>query len=197
MGDYLLANLTQAVSVYCESIAVEIYPKSGHTMVGQTRSRRTDVPEGRSRRGYLWLRCDELRIGRWLFAPRTWTSDNYGKMCGAQKVWILPCCRKPTPGMGGLRGRLRVVYYHFRETGTFPTPSQCSGGSMLFRQVKISCCATKGNGRRQGGGGHKRTGRKESMDAVQGGGFLSERGWRSGRELPEKEKWFNYASGGE
>jgi hypothetical protein len=29
---------------------------------------------------------------------------------------------------GGLRGRLRVVYYHFGATGTFPTPSQCSGG---------------------------------------------------------------------
>lgn len=34
------------------------------------------------------------------------------------------------------------------------------------------------------------------MDAVQGRVFLSERGWRSGREPPEKEKWFNYASGG-
>lgn len=29
---------------------------------------------------------------------------------------------------GGLRDRLRVVYYHFRETGTFHTPSHCSGG---------------------------------------------------------------------
>jgi hypothetical protein len=65
---------------------------------------------------------------------------------------------------------------------------------MQFRQVKISCYATKGDGRRQGGEG--RTGRKESMDAVQGRVFLSERGWRSGRECPEKEKWFNYASGG-
>jgi hypothetical protein len=26
--------------------------------------------------------------------------------------------------------------------------------------------------------------------------FLSERGWRSGREGPEKEKWFNYARWG-
>lgn len=38
--------------------------------------------------------------------------------------------------------------------------------------------------------------RKESLDAVQDRGFLSERGWRSGREPPEKERWFNYASGG-
>jgi hypothetical protein len=35
--------------------------------------------------------------------------------------------------------------------------------------------------------------RKENLDAVQDRGFLSERGWRSGRERPEKERWFNYA----
>ena len=38
---------------------------------------------------------------------------------------------------------------------------------------------------------------KEHMNAVQVWGFHSERGWRSGREPPEKERWFNYASGGE
>jgi hypothetical protein len=36
------------------------------------------------------------------------------------------------------------------------------------------------------------------MDAVgaQDRGFLTERGWRSGREPPEKEKSFNYARRG-
>ena len=38
--------------------------------------------------------------------------------------------------------------------------------------------------------------RKENLDAVQDKGFHSERGWRSGRKPPEKERWFNYASGG-
>ena len=42
---------------------------------------------------------------------------------------------------------------------------------MLFRQVKISCYATKGNERRQGGGGYERP-------EHQGWGFLSGRGWR-------------------
>jgi hypothetical protein len=38
--------------------------------------------------------------------------------------------------------------------------------------------------------------RQENLDAVQDRGWLSERGWRSGRKAPEKERWFNYASGG-
>ncbi len=66
---------------------------------------------------------------------------------------------------GGLRDRLRVVYYHFRGAGAFPTPSRCSERTLFrFRQVKISCYATKGNGRRQGGGKHKRPGRQRQHD---------------------------------
>ena len=166
-------------------------------MVDQARSRRADVPEGRTKRGYLWLRCDGLRIGRCLFAPRTWTSDNYGKMCGAQKVWILPCCRKPTPGMGGLRDRLksRILPFlgdrYFSHSVAVLWEGECCSGKRKSRATP-----RKAMGRREGGGGHRRPGRKESMDAVQGRGFLSGRGWRSGREPPEKEKWFNYASGG-
>ena len=38
--------------------------------------------------------------------------------------------------------------------------------------------------------------RQENLNAVQDRGWLSERGWRSGRKAPEKERWFNYASGG-
>ena len=38
--------------------------------------------------------------------------------------------------------------------------------------------------------------RKENLGAVQDRGFHSERGWRSGRKPPEKERWVNYASEG-
>jgi hypothetical protein len=79
---------------------------------------------------------------------------------------------------GGLRDRLRVVYYHFRETGTFPTPPQCSWGEDAVQASENLVL------------------RHERQRAETGGVQGSERGWRSGREEPEKEKWFNYASGG-
>ncbi|KAF8496831.1 hypothetical protein F5888DRAFT_1634848 [Russula emetica] len=43
-------NLTQSVSVYCESIAVEIYPKSGHTMVREVACPNSVAEDRRTRR---------------------------------------------------------------------------------------------------------------------------------------------------
>ena len=146
-----------------------------------------------SRRECSLLGCVAL-VWALLFAPRTWSSDNYGKMCGAQKCGSFHVADHRQPGMG-LRDRSRAVYYHLQVAGAFRTPSQSLGRTMLFRQVKISCYATKGNERRQGGGGLKRPGKDREPGCCPGQGFLSERGWRSGREPPEKERWFNYASG--
>lgn len=93
----------------------------------------------------------------------------------------------------GLRDRLRVVYYHFREAGTFPTPSQGSGAVRASENLVLRHERAK-SGDRVGGEDTQGTGKKREHGCYPG---WSERGCRSGREWPEKEKWFNYASGGE
>lgn len=90
MGDHLLANLTQAVSVSGESIAVEIYPKSGLCGVAGPNS----VAEGRRTQGEVGaLLCLGVVI-------RASHSDNYGKMCGAPKCGSFHVADHRHPGLG-------------------------------------------------------------------------------------------------
>ena len=136
-----------------ESIAVEIYPKSGSR--GQTRSRRADAPEGGPRRS----RCVALLGRRYSRLEGVTTTGR----C-AEHQTVDPSMLPTTDTRDwGLRDRLRVVYYHLRVAGAFPTPSQCFGEGMLFRQVKISCYATKGNERSKSGGGVTRPGKTRML----------------------------------
>jgi hypothetical protein len=115
----------------------------------------------------------------------------------------LPCCRMAENWDWGYVTPLRVVYYRIWVAGTFPTPSHNGSGRTLFRQVKISCYATKG--KRAGTEGpiwlSDAPGKRKREygccpELVPDRGFLSERGWRRrGMEMTEKEKWFNYARG--
>lgn len=88
----------------------------------------------------------------------------------------------------GLRDRLRVVYYHLRVAGAFRTPSQCFGEGMLFRQVKISCYATKGNERRKSGGGVKRPGKTRESECCPGQGMALGTGMEKWEESSGKGK---------
>ena len=72
----LLANLTQAVSVYCESIAVENYPKSGHTMVGRG-GRGAKLGRGGDRR----IRREAQKRGVYLVALRWASGLRIGRCC--------------------------------------------------------------------------------------------------------------------
>jgi hypothetical protein len=94
-----LANLTQAVSVWRVN-RCRILPEIGshNGARGKLGRRGPTYPNGQGEfRCCVALLC----LGIVIRASNVWTSDNYGKMCGATKVWILPCCRGPRPGIGG------------------------------------------------------------------------------------------------
>ena len=110
----------------------------------------------------LGRRCSRLERDTQVTSTRTRT----GRRCGVHKS-VDPSILPTTENWDwGYVTPLRVVYYQIRVAGTFPTPSQCSQRMMLFRQVKISCYATKGNERRQSARMVKRRD-PANMDAVQ------------------------------
>ena len=181
----LLANLIQAVSVSGRVNRCRILTENRVTQWcdargsrGQTRTRGTDAPEG-SRRVSL-LGCVAL-LGRcYSHLERERGPVTTTGRCAEHKSVDPSMLPRTGTRDWGLRDRLRVVYYHLWAAGAFPTPSQCFERTMLFRQVKISCYATNGNERKQGGRGHKRPGKKR------------EPGWWPGQGIPlgtGMEKW--------
>jgi hypothetical protein len=151
---YLLANLgPSGVCLASQSRAVEIYPKSGRTMVRGVAgpySVAGGTPTGdRSRvfiifidiHFFIFKNFSSLPFGRCRYSRLerekqvTTPRERRDERCGARKSVdpsMLPNDRKLGWDWGYVT-HLRVVYYHLRMAGTFPTPSQCSQRRMAIQ----------------------------------------------------------------
>lgn len=105
----------------------------------------------------LWIGRRYSRLER---GPVTTT----GRCAEHKKCGSFHVAENRHPGWGGLRDRLRVVYYHFRGAGTFPTPF-----AVLCEHMAVQ--ASENLVLR-----HER-----EMERRQGGGTQATRGWMLSR----------------